>query len=88
MESLRPALEAALKEQFPSGLLEGLWDQEILRLRGPGADGEVILDDGKLVASASLRPPATLMRPLIEGKISAALRAVVGDGSRGRVAKS
>lgn len=88
MESLRPALEAALREQFPSGLLEGRWQEETLLLQGPGADGAVVLDGGKLVASASLRPPATLMRPMIEGKISAALRSVVGENRRGRVAKS
>lgn len=78
MEELRPALDAALHEAFPGGMLRRQWDGEVLRLSGPGALGSVVLADGRLVGVADLKPPASLMRPIIEQKISGALRKAAG----------
>ncbi len=70
---MRPVLDAALQEQFPGGMLRRRWDGDVLRLSGPGAEGSITFESGRVVGLASLRPPASLMRVLIEGKISAAL---------------
>lgn len=77
IDQLRPALDAALQQQFPGGMLKRRWDGDVLLLTGPGAEGSIVLDDGKLVGQASLKPPASLMKPVIVEKISAALREVV-----------
>lgn len=78
MQEARPALDAALAEQFPGGMLQRRWDGDVLRLSGPGAEGSITLNDGHLVGRAELKPPASLMRPLIEQKISAAMKKVSG----------
>ncbi|MFN7940064.1 MAG: polyhydroxyalkanoic acid system family protein [Thermoanaerobaculia bacterium] len=78
MGELRPALDAALQKEFPGGMLQRKWNGEVLELAGPGAKGAIVLEDGKLVGRATLGPPASLMRALIEQKISAALRAAAG----------
>lgn len=88
LDELRVALDAALKEQFPGGLVEGVWEGEALLLRGPGAEGRIFLEGGKLVGQARLRPPATLMGSLIESRLSATLRAVAGADSHGRVSRA
>ncbi len=69
IEEVRPILDAALKEQFPGGMMKSRWEGEVLMLSGPGAEGTVRLERGKLVGVAELRPPASLMRPVIEKKI-------------------
>ncbi len=74
---LRPVLDAALREQFPGGMLQRKWDGDVLRLSGPGAEGSITLEGGKVVGLANLRPPASLMRTMIESKISAALAKLV-----------
>jgi hypothetical protein len=74
IEQLRPRLDAALAEQFPGGMLQRRWDGDVLHLSGPGATGTVTLQAGKLVGRADLAPPASLMRPLIEKKITTALQ--------------
>jgi hypothetical protein len=88
LDELRVALETALKEQFPGGLVEGSWEGESFLLQGPGAEGRIFLEGNKLVGQARLRPPATLMGSLIEGRLSATLRAVAGANSHGRVSKA
>ncbi|MEM9558047.1 MAG: polyhydroxyalkanoic acid system family protein [Acidobacteriota bacterium] len=75
MDQLRAALDAALQKQFPGGMLQRRWDGDVLRLSGPGADGRVVLENGQLVGRADLKPPASMMRPVIEEKMSTALRA-------------
>lgn len=80
MSELRPAIDAALHEQFPGGMLKRQWDGDVLRLTGPGAQGSVELVGGKLVGVAELKPPASLMRPVIEQKIGAAMRKVAAGG--------
>lgn len=78
---VREALNAALAREFPGGLLQRRWDGDVLHLSGPGAKGTIqLVPDGggaKLVGRADLAPPASLMRGLIEQKISAALKAAV-----------
>ena len=74
MEDLRPALDAALKEAFPGGMLKWRWEGDIMHLSGPGAQATIVLEDGRLVGRAQLKPPASLMKPVIEQKISAAMK--------------
>jgi hypothetical protein len=78
MQELRPVLDAALQEQFPGGMLRRQWDGDVLRLSGPGAEGSIMLEGGKLVGSANLSPPASLMKGIIEQKIATALGKLVG----------
>lgn len=78
IEELRPALDAALAREFPGGMLRRKWEGEILRLSGPGAEGTIVLEQGELVGRASLAPPASLMRPLIETKVGNAMREAAG----------
>jgi hypothetical protein len=78
MSEARLRLDAALKEQFPGGMLQRRWEGEVLHLTGPGARGTIVYEAGRLVGRAELKPPASLMRPVIEKKISAALAALAG----------
>lgn len=70
MAELRPFLDARLKEEFPGGMLKWTWDGDVMHLSGPGAKGTIRLRDGRLVGEAELGPPAILMRPVIEQKIT------------------
>lgn len=70
IEELRPSLDAYLKEEFPGGMLKWTWEGEVMHLTGPGASGTIVLEEGRLVGRAKLGPPANLMRPVIEQKIS------------------
>lgn len=74
MEEMRPVLDAALKEEFPGGLLKWTWEGEVMRLSGAGAKGTVVLQDGQLVGRAELGPPASMMRPVIEQKMTRVLQ--------------
>lgn len=74
MEELRPRLDAALQGQFPGGMLQRRWNGEVLELSGPGAKGAVTFEGSRLVGRASLGPPASLMRGMIEQKVGDALR--------------
>lgn len=78
MDELRPALDAALAEQFPGGMLKRRWEGDVLRLTGPGAEGSIVLAEGLLVGEAKLGPPASLMRGTIEQKIGTALAKAAG----------
>lgn len=73
MEEIRPHLDAAIREQFPGGMMKTRWEGEVLHLHGPGAEGTVRLNGGTLVGEAVLRPPASLMRPVIEKKMTEVL---------------
>jgi len=81
MGEARPALDEALAEQFPGGMLQRRWEGDVLHLSGPGAAGAITLEDGRLVGRADLKPPASLMRPLIEQKIGAALKAALAKAA-------
>jgi hypothetical protein len=74
MEEMRPVLDSGLKEEFPGGLLKWRWEGDVLHLTGPGAEGTIGLENGRLVGRANLRPPASLMKPVIEKKISSVLQ--------------
>jgi len=78
MTELRPILDAALQREFPGGMLQRRWNGEVLELSGPGAQGTIVLEAGRIVGRATLRPPASLMRALIEQKVGAVLRSL-GD---------
>jgi hypothetical protein len=69
MEEIRPVIDASLKEAFPGGLLKWRWEGEVIHLSGPGATATIVLEGGRLIGRAELRPPASLMRPVIEQKI-------------------
>ena len=77
MDELRPTIDAALKESFPGGMLKWRWEGDVLHLSGPGASGTITLESGDLVGRATLGPPASLMRPLIEQKIADVMKKVV-----------
>jgi hypothetical protein len=78
MAEVRPHLDAALQEQFPGGMLQRRWSGDVLMLTGPGASGSIAYEDGRLVGRAELKPPASLMRPVIEQKIKAAMNKAAG----------
>lgn len=75
MEEIRPALDASLKEAFPGGMLKWRWEGDVMHLSGPGAKATIVLEDGRLVGRAELKPPASMMRPIIEQKISQVMKA-------------
>ena len=70
IEDLRPALDAGLKEEFPGGMLKWTWEGDVMHLSGPGAKATITLEGGQLVGRAHLGPPASMMRPVIEKKIT------------------
>jgi putative polyhydroxyalkanoic acid system protein len=74
MLELRPHLDTFLKEEFPGGMLKWSWEGDVMHLTGPGAKATIALEDGRLVGRAHLGPPASLMRPVIEKKITAVMR--------------
>lgn len=76
MAEIRPRLDAALQKQFPGGMLQRRWNGDVLELSGPGAQGTIVLESGRLVGRATLRPPASLMRGMIEQKVGDALRSL------------
>lgn len=74
MEELRPALDSGLKQEFPGGMLKWSWEGDVMHLTGPGAKATIALEGGQLVGRAHLGPPASLMRPVIEKKISSVMK--------------
>ena len=78
IEELRNRLDTAFQGEFPGGMLQRRWNGEILELTGPGARGAITLEGTRLVGRATLNPPASLMRGLIEQKVGAALRQAAG----------
>lgn len=78
MDEHREALNAALREQFPGGLMRSRWEGDVLQLSGPGAQGTITLEGDRLVGKAELSPPASLMKGLVEEKIQAVLKKAAG----------
>lgn len=74
MQEIRPALDAALADSFPGGMMKSEWQDDVLVLTGPGASGQVVYEDGQLVGRAKLKPPASLMKPVIEQKMNSVLQ--------------
>ncbi len=76
MDDLRETLDAALHEEFPGGMLKWRWEGDVIELWGPGAKGRILREEGQLVGRADLGPPASLMRPVIEKKMTRVLQKV------------
>jgi hypothetical protein len=76
MGEIRPALDSALKEAFPGGMLKWHWVEDVMHLSGPGAQATIVLEEGWLIGRAHLKPPANLMKPVIEKKIEAVMKKV------------
>lgn len=76
MEEIRPGLDASLKEAFPGGMLKWHWEGDVMHLSGPGAKATIVLEDGWLVGRAHLKPPASMMKPVIEKKISEVMKKI------------
>jgi hypothetical protein len=76
MDEIRPALEAGLKAEFPGGALKWRWEGDVMHLSGPGATATIALEGNLLVGRAHLKPPAVLMKPVIEKKITSAMKKV------------
>lgn len=76
MEEIRPALDASLKEAFPGGMLKWHWEEDVMHLSGPGAKATIALENGWLIGRAHLKPPASLMKPVIEKKISEVMKKI------------
>ncbi|HEY8022563.1 MAG TPA: polyhydroxyalkanoic acid system family protein [Thermoanaerobaculia bacterium] len=74
MGDVRDPLDKALKEAFPGGMLKWRWEGDVMHLSGPGATATILFEPGRLVGRAELKPPASLMRPVIEQKITQAMR--------------
>ena len=75
LSDLREVLDRELAGLAP-GLLETHWEAETLHLTGPGAAGTLDLRGGQLVARARLAPPASLMRPMIETRMTRLLQSL------------
>jgi hypothetical protein len=75
MEEIRPALDAHLKDAFPGGMLKWRWEGDVMHLSGPGAKATIVLEGGRLVGRAELKPPASMMRPIIEQRIAQVMKA-------------
>ena len=78
MQEIRPELDRALAESFPGGMMKASWQGDVLELSGPGAQGTVVYEEGQLVGRATLKPPAALMRPVIEQKMKHVLQKAAG----------
>ncbi|MFL6233559.1 MAG: polyhydroxyalkanoic acid system family protein [Thermoanaerobaculia bacterium] len=76
MDEIRPALDAGLQKEFPGGMLKWRWEGDVMHLSGPGATATIVLENGRLVGRAHLKPPASLMKPVIEKKIADVMRKV------------
>ena len=74
MEEIRPALDAGLKQEFPGGMLKWRWEGDVMHLSGPGAQATIVYEAGKLVGRAHLKPPASLMKPVIQQKIASVMQ--------------
>jgi hypothetical protein len=74
MDDIRPGLDAGLKEAFPGGMLKWRWEGDVMHLSGPGASATIALENGRLVGRAHLKPPAVLMKPVIEQKIAKVMK--------------
>lgn len=74
MGEVRSRLDETLAQQFPGGMLQRRWEGDVLHVWGPGAKGTITLEAGRLVGRAELGPPASLMKAIIEQKISTAMR--------------
>ena len=78
MDEIRPALDAALAKQFPGGALKLVWNGDVLELTAMGSKGSIVFEGGQLIGKADLKPPASMMRPMIEQKMKTAFAEAAG----------
>ena len=78
MAEVRPALERALRDRLPADLLRHRWEGDVLRLTGPGAEGSVVYDRGRLRLRATLHFPASLLRSAIADRVRTLLEEAAG----------
>ena len=79
LDEIRGDVDATVARHFPVDLLEWRWEGDVLHITGPGARGTMVFDSGTLRVQATLKPPASLMRPVIEHMIRSALEDAFGD---------
>ena len=72
LEQIRGEIDATLQKHLPGNLLACRWEGDVLCISGPGAEGTMVFEDGRLKVRASLKPPASMLKPAIEHKIRAA----------------
>lgn len=78
MAEIRPVLDAALHRHFPGSVLQRRWEGDVLHLSGSGAEGTIVLEEGRLVGRAHLGMPAAMMRGLLEHKFTSSMREAAG----------
>ncbi len=76
MDEARPHFDDAFRQQFPGGLMKWAWEGDKMVVSGPGASGAITVENGNLVGRAQLKPPASMMRAMIEQKVRAAMTAL------------
>ena len=81
LDEMRAEIDAMIAKHFSPSLLKCRWEGDVLRLSGPGARGTMVFDTGKLRVRATLKPPASLVRHVIEHKIRAAFADALGPGA-------
>ncbi|MEM7350062.1 MAG: polyhydroxyalkanoic acid system family protein [Acidobacteriota bacterium] len=84
LDEIRGEVDATVARHFPAELLKWRWEEDVLHITGPGAQGTMVFDAGRLRVEATLKPPASLMRPVIEHKIRSAFAdafGAAGDGA-------
>ena len=78
LSEVRSTIDSTLAKHLPGGLLQCRWDGDVLRITGPGASGTLVFVDGRLRVQGTLKPPASLLQPIIEHKIKAAFADAFG----------
>ena len=83
LAELRPVLDTAITDHFSEGILRHRWEGDVLRLSGPGAQGSVVYEAGRLRLQVELKPPASWVHRRIRNKIDAAFGDVAVHAGRG-----
>lgn len=83
MAEIRSDLDEALRDLVAPGWFSSRWEGDTLHLEGPGATATLRLESGQLIGHARLGPPASLMRSVIEEKVTRLLRRVATADPRG-----
>ena len=81
LDEIRGDVETTIGRHFPVDLLKTRWQDDVLHITGPGAQGTMVFDAGCLRVRATLKPPASLMRPVIEHKIRSAFEDAFGEAA-------
>jgi FAD/FMN-containing dehydrogenase len=76
---VKAALDAGLAARLPGGRIRRVWEGDVLRLTGMGADGTVTVEPGRIHALVELKPPLSFMK----GKVEQGLRETAEQAARG-----